>query len=185
MPPAFCKGTPAVCATYGNAGQYEQIACRAFGELDPADPLNDIIQDIALAKDPDGKVRYVASFVITKPLDMSKASGLILRNESLAVCPRFLLCRPLDQEEPPLAVRSPRSALARIHRSLLGCQSFAGSNVALSRALQRVGCSSGLCRSLKMIFPSREDQHGGMALEGSREHLCALHTQANTVVLDR
>src|SRR3989338_8616292 len=57
--------------------------------------------------------------------------------------------------------------------------------VALSRALQRVGCSSGLCRSLKMIFPSREDQHGGMALEGSREHLCALHTQANTVVLDR
>ena len=26
-------------------------------------------------------------------------------------------------------------------------------NVALSRALQRVGCSSGLCRSLKMIFP--------------------------------
>jgi len=25
-------------------------------------------------------------------------------------------------------------------------------NVALSRALQRIGCSSGLCRSLKMIF---------------------------------
>ena len=54
----------------------------------------------------------------------------------------------------------------------------------LSRALQRVGCSSGLCRSLKMIFPSREDQHGGMALEGSREDLCALHTKANAVVLD-
>src|SRR6266571_8376634 len=36
-----------------------------------------------------------------------------------------------------------------------------------------------------MIFPSREDQHGRMALEGSREHLCAFHTQANAVVLDR
>ena len=73
--PAFCKG--AACAAYGDAGQYEQIAGRAFGELDPGDPLNKIIQDIALGKEPDGKVRYVASFVITKPVDMSKASGLM------------------------------------------------------------------------------------------------------------
>src|SRR3990172_1292775 len=36
-----------------------------------------------------------------------------------------------------------------------------------------------------MIFPSREDQHGGMTLEGSRENLCALHAQADAVVLDR
>jgi hypothetical protein len=34
-----------------------------------------------------------------------------------------------------------------------------------------------------MIFPPREDQHGGMALEGSREDLRALHTKANAVVL--
>jgi hypothetical protein len=57
---------------------YEQIAGRAFGELDPKLPMNAIIQDIELAKDPDGKVRYVASFVIYKPVDMSKASGLML-----------------------------------------------------------------------------------------------------------
>ena len=38
--PAFCKGTPAACATFGTAGQYEQISGRAFGELDPNDPLN-------------------------------------------------------------------------------------------------------------------------------------------------
>jgi hypothetical protein len=46
------------------AGQtiaYEQISGRAFGELDPRDPLNAIIQDIELGKSPDGKVRYVAS----------------------------------------------------------------------------------------------------------------------------
>jgi hypothetical protein len=73
--PAFCKG--AACVSYGAAGQYEQIAGRAFGELDPRDPLNAIIQDIALAKDADGKVRYVASFVISKPVDMSKASGML------------------------------------------------------------------------------------------------------------
>ena len=62
------------------AGQpiaYEQIAGRAFGELDPADPRNSIIQDIGLAKSADGKVRYTASFVLTKPVDMANASGLM------------------------------------------------------------------------------------------------------------
>ena len=56
---------------------YEQIAGRAFGELDPKLAGNAIIQDIELAKDKDGKVRYVASFVIFKPVDMRKASGLM------------------------------------------------------------------------------------------------------------
>ncbi|UUZ76554.1 hypothetical protein LP414_02380 [Polaromonas sp. P1(28)-13] len=56
---------------------YEQIAGRAFGELDPRAPGNAIIQDIELGKDPDGKVRYVATFVLTKPVDMARASGLM------------------------------------------------------------------------------------------------------------
>ncbi len=56
---------------------WEQKSGRAFGELDPNDPLNATIQDIELGKDPDGKVRYVASFVLTKPIDMSQASGLM------------------------------------------------------------------------------------------------------------
>ena len=73
--PAFCKG--ATCASFGDAGQYEQISGRAFGELDPSDPLNKIIQDIELGKDPDGKVRYVTTFVLTKPVDMTKTSGLM------------------------------------------------------------------------------------------------------------
>src|SRR6267378_2522044 len=61
----------------GQTIAYQQISGRAFGELNPHDPLNRIIQDIALGKDPDGKVRYVASFVLTKPVDMSQASGLM------------------------------------------------------------------------------------------------------------
>ncbi len=56
---------------------YEMVAGRAFGELDPKLPGNAIIQDIELARDPDGKVRYVATFVIYKPVDLSRASGLL------------------------------------------------------------------------------------------------------------
>ncbi len=56
---------------------YEQVAGRAFGELDPKLAQNAIIQDIELAKDKDGKVRYVASFVIYKPVNLQQASGLM------------------------------------------------------------------------------------------------------------
>jgi Alpha/beta hydrolase domain len=68
---------PAPAGSPASAIAYEQIAGRAFGELDPQLPGNAIIQDIELAKDPDGKVRYVASFLIYKPVDMSQASGLL------------------------------------------------------------------------------------------------------------
>jgi hypothetical protein len=64
----------------GQTIPYEQISGRAFGELDPGDPLNGIIQDIELGKDADGKVRYVASFVLSKPVDVSKASGLMFHD---------------------------------------------------------------------------------------------------------
>jgi hypothetical protein len=56
---------------------YEMIAGRAFGELDPELAQNAIIQDIELAKENDGKVRYVASFVIYKPINNKQASGLL------------------------------------------------------------------------------------------------------------
>jgi alpha/beta hydrolase family protein len=63
--------------SFGTVGQYETIAGRAFGELDPDHRLNAIIQDVELGKDPDGKVRYVATFFLVKPVDMSKSSGLL------------------------------------------------------------------------------------------------------------
>jgi hypothetical protein len=55
----------------------ERIAGRAYGELDPTVPANAIINDVLLARDPDGKVRYVATFVITRPADPARASGLM------------------------------------------------------------------------------------------------------------
>lgn len=47
------------------------------GEIDPRDPHNRIIQHIDLGRDADGKVRYVATFVITWPIDTRKASGML------------------------------------------------------------------------------------------------------------
>ncbi len=61
----------------GQTIAYEQVSGRAFGELDPRASANAIIQDIQLGKDADGKVRYTASFVITKPVDLAQASGLL------------------------------------------------------------------------------------------------------------
>jgi hypothetical protein len=59
------------------APAYERVAGRAFGELDPKLPQNAIIQDIELGKERDGKLHYVASFTLTKPVDLAKASGLM------------------------------------------------------------------------------------------------------------
>ena len=56
---------------------YERLTGRAFGELDPSDPLNTLITDIDLAPRVNGKVGYVASFFFVKPVDMSRASGLM------------------------------------------------------------------------------------------------------------
>jgi hypothetical protein len=65
-------------ASFGPAGTYETLAGRAFGELDPKDPRNALITDIARApKNAAGMVEYVASFYIVKPIDMSKASRLM------------------------------------------------------------------------------------------------------------
>lgn len=64
-------------AAVGQTIVYEQISGRAFGELDPRAPGNALIQDIELGKDADGKARYEAGFVLTKPVNMNQASGLI------------------------------------------------------------------------------------------------------------
>src|SRR5712691_1890260 len=58
--------------------QYETVTGRAFGELDPNDPHNAIITDIQVApRNLNGKVEYIATFFIVKPVDMSQSSGLM------------------------------------------------------------------------------------------------------------
>jgi len=81
VPPGSPPGTPPVCPSFGDAGQYETLTGRAFGELDPHDSQNEEITDLKKAKrTKKGKkevVEYVATFHIVKPIDMSKSSGLM------------------------------------------------------------------------------------------------------------
>jgi hypothetical protein len=59
--------------------QYEMLTGHAFGELDPRDPLNAIINDIGLApRNGRGKVEYAATFTLMKPIDAAKASGVLI-----------------------------------------------------------------------------------------------------------
>ena len=66
-----------LAAAPGQTIAYEQISGRAFGLLEPGHARNRIIQDIELARDSRGQVGYTASFVITRPVDLAQASGLM------------------------------------------------------------------------------------------------------------
>jgi hypothetical protein len=66
-------------ASFGAAGQYEMLSGHVFGELDPTDPHNAIVTGIALApRNASGMVEYSATFMLIKPVDMSKASGVMV-----------------------------------------------------------------------------------------------------------
>jgi hypothetical protein len=75
---AQARVTKIVIDTQVSPAPYETLAGRAFGELDPNDPHNAIIQDIKLApRNARGMVEYTASFQLVKPIDMSKSSHLL------------------------------------------------------------------------------------------------------------
>ena len=58
---------------------YQKLTGRAYGEVDPRLPLNAIITDLEFApRNARGMVEYVATFTIIKPVDMAKASGVLL-----------------------------------------------------------------------------------------------------------
>src|SRR6476659_6667367 len=63
-----------------NAHQpYEKLTGRFFGELDPKQPLNAVITDLALApRNARGMVEYSATFTILKPVDMTRATGVLV-----------------------------------------------------------------------------------------------------------
>src|SRR5580704_12279157 len=64
---------------FGEAGAYEWIRGHAYGELDPKDPLNAIVTDLQFApKNAQGFVEYSVTFTLARPVDLSKASGVLL-----------------------------------------------------------------------------------------------------------
>ena len=63
----------------GAAGPFELLRGKVHGEIDPSDPHNRIIQDIGLApRNARGRVEYVATFALAKPVDMARAARVLL-----------------------------------------------------------------------------------------------------------
>jgi hypothetical protein len=64
---------------FGEVGQYEKIVGRAFGELDPTDPLNAVIVNLDKApRNERGMVEYDVDVYILKPIDMARGNQTIL-----------------------------------------------------------------------------------------------------------
>jgi hypothetical protein len=64
---------------FGETGRYERLTGHAYGELDPKDPRNAIITDIHFAaRNAHGMVEYAATFSLAKPMDLAKASGVLI-----------------------------------------------------------------------------------------------------------
>ncbi len=65
--------------SFGTVGQYEKLVGRAFGEVDPSDPRNAVIADIALApKNAAGMVEYSTDIFILRPVDRSMGNHRVL-----------------------------------------------------------------------------------------------------------
>jgi hypothetical protein len=63
----------------GAAGPFEILRGKVYGEIDPLDPHNRIIQDVGLApRNARGRVEYVATFALAKPVDMARSARVLL-----------------------------------------------------------------------------------------------------------
>ena len=61
---------------FGNVGRFEKLSGRAFGEVDPNDPLNAGIALIQEApRNARGRVEYVVDISIIQPLDVRGATA--------------------------------------------------------------------------------------------------------------
>lgn len=75
---------------FGDAGAYQRIIAIAHGELDPGDPENAIIQDLALLPRVNGQVQYSTPVEILKPATPGQGNHVLLmevanRGNKLAV----------------------------------------------------------------------------------------------------
>jgi hypothetical protein len=63
---------------FGDAGEYIKISGWTYGEVDPNNSLNSVIQDILLApRNVRGKVEYATQFILLRPMNMSKCNGIL------------------------------------------------------------------------------------------------------------
>jgi alpha/beta hydrolase family protein len=67
--------------SFGDVGTFDKLVGTAFGEVDPRDPRNAIIQDIELApRNARGMVEYSADLYLIKPHDMAKGNRILFYN---------------------------------------------------------------------------------------------------------
>jgi hypothetical protein len=72
--------TPSVfgATSFGSAGTYDKIEGIAYGQIDPNDPKNQVIADIAFAQTNSvGMVEYTTPFYILKPSNLAKGNGKV------------------------------------------------------------------------------------------------------------
>jgi hypothetical protein len=63
---------------FGTAGSFLKLTGQVYGEIDPGNPQNSIIQDISLAPvNQRGMVEYISDFIILRPSDMAKCNGIL------------------------------------------------------------------------------------------------------------
>ena len=78
--------------SYPGVGQYQRVYGTATGELNPNDPHNSGIIDLALApRLANGNVEYTTTFYILKPVDLSKGN-----HKSFFLICEFLIPRYRD-----------------------------------------------------------------------------------------
>jgi hypothetical protein len=64
---------------FGDAGRYERLLARASVSLDPADPRNAVIADLALApRNAQGRVEAVAEVIILRPAEPFRGNGTMI-----------------------------------------------------------------------------------------------------------
>jgi hypothetical protein len=65
--------------SFGAVGAYQRLIGRAFGEVDPANPANAVIQDLQLApRNARGLVEYATDLEILRPADLSRGNRVLL-----------------------------------------------------------------------------------------------------------
>jgi hypothetical protein len=101
----FAPGT-----TYGPAGAYERISGTVHGELDPADPRNAKIVNLANApRNARGMVEYDTDFEVLRPVDATKSNHALLY-EVVNRGRKFLLPWVLDAKSAAGALNDPATA---------------------------------------------------------------------------
>ena len=65
--------------SFGTVGTYEKLVGRIEFALDPADPHNRGITDLAFApKGPDGRVHFSSDLYVLRPVNQLKGNGVLL-----------------------------------------------------------------------------------------------------------